>query len=108
MLRLMLLAIVGFVLGLAGGWMNPTETFVARSSAAEVGTTRASANEPLSNPAATPNERADAPEALSESSGSRRAARRRRLLKTNLPVASGKPAKHQAATKTDDEDDDDE
>ena len=117
MLRLMLLGIVGFALGLSGGWLNSAETLVSRSSAAEIDTARASAlrTEPPSSSAVTPHESADAPDVVSESSGSGHAARKRRQLNAKLAITSGKPADLRPATKSGDtatgsgdDDDDDE
>jgi hypothetical protein len=99
MLRLMLLGLlVGFVPGITGGWINPT-------SAAEITTAQVSdsRSEPSSSPAIMPTERADARE---ESSGSGRAARKRKQLNARLDaMASRKPAHQRTSTEIDDEDD---
>jgi hypothetical protein len=110
---MMLLGFVGFVLGLTSGWMNPAETFVSRSSAAEIDTAQASTSrtKPLSIPALTTNGRADAPEVVSESSETGgRAARKRRELNAKLRTSFAKPADLRTGTimRDDDDDDDDE
>src|SRR5262245_18799710 len=97
MLRLVLLGLLGFMLGLASGRMNPPDMSPLRSSAAAVDRPRASTLriEPLSTSTIStiaPNAAAEAVEALSEPSGSGHAARKRKQLRTKLAMASKKPA----------------
>ena len=114
MLRLVLLGLLGFMLGLTSGRMIPPDMSALRSSAAAVDRPRASTLriEPLSTSTIStisPNAAAEAAEALSEPSGSGHAARKRKQLRTKLAMASKKPAGRRiaAAIAYDDDDDDD-
>jgi hypothetical protein len=92
--RLMLLMFVGFVLGFAGGWINPLDTSLSRSFPAPLDVALASGlrAEPLSTMIVLPGEPSEAPEILSPPPGSGHAARKRRQLRAKLASAPAKPA----------------
>jgi hypothetical protein len=119
MLRLILLGFLGFVLGLTGGWLNPTKPFVSHSSAAEVNTPQVhtprteTVSEPMPGLAVTPYG-ADSSVVISDSLGSRHSAKKRRQLNAKLDgmasrktamMASKRPAHLRTATDIDDDDD---
>jgi hypothetical protein len=104
----MLLIFLGFVLGLAGGWMNPAETSVPRASAAAIDIARVSTlhAEPLSTRTVLTSEPAQSPETISEPPGSGHAARKRRQLKAKPASAPVRPAALRNHAELDDDDDD--
>ena len=97
MLRLVLLGLLGFMVGLTSGRMIPPDMSALRSSAAAVDRPRASTLrvEPLSTSTTStisPNAAAEAAEALSEPPGSGHEARKRKQLRTKDAAAKAAAA----------------